>query len=613
MSRSSARLQRLGCPLGAHRLQRAYHWSLLTILVFAAILLAATGCSTLKARPETGQVSEADLVLRGGAVYTVNPARSWAEAVAIRGEKIIYVGNDSGVERHIGANTRLVDLAGAMVLPGFQDAHIHPIAAGINLLTLSLHELHTEEQYLEALAAYAAANPELYWITGAGWSLDVFPPSGIPTRDRIDAIVPDRPVYIDSADGHSAWVNSKALELAAITRDTPNPAGGRIDRDPVSGEAIGALQEKATLLVSDIIPPITPKQAEAGLAKALEVLNGYGITAFQDASTPVSGPQAFRYLDAYRALDERGELSARVVASLWWESKEGQEQIPRLLKARTDYTGGRLQATTVKIMQDGVMENHTAVLLEPYTGGASGRGESMVDPEALKEIATRLDAEGFQIHFHAIGDGAIRECLDSVESARTHNGNLDHRHHISHIELFDPKDIPRFRELGVIANFQPLWATADPYITELTLPFIGPDRGRWLYPIESLYSSGAVVAFGSDWDVSTANPLEEIEVAVTRRGASGEGWDAFIPEERIELRDALAAFTINAAYVNHLEDRTGSIEVGKLADLVVVDRNLFAIEPAEISESRVILTLLGGKPVYGDLMSIGAPRDSNNR
>jgi len=582
-------------------------------LIAALLLLLLASCSTTTGRSETTPATEADLVLRGGAVYTVDAARNWAQAVAIRDGKILYVGSDSGVERYVGARTRQVDLAGAMVLPGFQDAHIHTIGAGINLITLSLHSLKTREQYLEAIAAYASAHPELPWITGGGWLLDAFPPKGIPTRGMLDAIVAERPVYLESADGHSAWVNTKALELAGITRDTPNPAGGRIDRDAATGEAVGALQEKATGLVYEVIPPITAKQAEAALAKALEVLNGYGITAFQDASTPVSGPQAFRYLDAYRALDDRGELSARVVASLWWESTEGLEQVPRLLKARADYTGGRLQATTVKIMQDGVMENHTAVLLEPYIGGTSGRGESMVDPEALKEIVTRLDAEGFQLHFHAIGDGAIRECLDSVEEARKANGDLDHRHHISHIELFDPEDIPRFRELGVVANFQPLWATADPYITELTLPFIGPERGRWLYPIGSVFRSGAVVAFGSDWDVSTANPLEEIEVALTRMGPSDEGWEVFIPEERIGLQDALAAFTIDAAYVNHLEDRTGSIEVGKLADLVVLDRNLFAIEPAEISNARVLLTLLGGKPVYGDFQSIGAKTRSAGR
>jgi predicted amidohydrolase YtcJ len=585
----------------------------LAVLIAAATLLSMPGCSTPSSHSKTGGIPKADLVLRGGAVYTVDASRSWAEAVAIRGEKIIYVGNDSGVERHLGANTRVVELAGAMVLPGFQDAHIHPIGAGINLLTLSLHELDTAEEYLERIASYAAANPELQWIRGGGWTLDAFPPRGIPTRDLIDDIVPDRPVYLESADGHSAWVNSKALELAGINRDTPDPTGGRIDRDKATGEAVGALQEKANFLVSGIIPPFTPKQTEAGLAKALEVLNGYGITAFQDAIVNVAGPQAFSELDAYRALDQRGELSARVVASLWWESTEGQEQIPRFVKARANYSSGRLQATSVKIMQDGVMENQTASLLEPYIGEASGRGESMVDPEALKDIVTQLDAEGFQVHFHAIGDRAIRECLDSVESARIANGNLDHRHHISHIQLFDPEDIPRFRELGVVANFQPIWSTADPYITDLTLPFIGPERGRWLYPIGSLFSSGAVVAFGSDWDVSTPNPLAEIEVALTRKGISNEGWDAFIPEERIQLHEALAAFTINAAYVNHLEDRTGSIEVGKLADLIVIDRNLFAIKPSEISKSRVLLTLLGGEPVHGDLAPIGAQTGSGTQ
>jgi predicted amidohydrolase YtcJ len=595
------------------RTQQSVTSLLFAALITTPILLSAFGCSTLADRSKTDRATQADLVLRGGAVYTVDAARSWAEAVAIRGEEIVYVGSDAGVERYIGANTQRVDLAGAMVLPGFQDAHIHPIGAGINLLTLSLNDLDTAEQYLEALAAYASANPNLKWITGGGWSLDAFAPSGIPSRDLIDAIVPDRPVYLKSADGHTAWVNSNALELAGITRDTPDPAGGRIERDPDTGEAVGALQEKAGSLVSEIIPPITPEQAEAGLAKALEVLNAYGVTAFQDASTRVAGPEAFRNLDAYRALDERGELSARVVVSLWWESTEGREQIPRLLKARTDYTKGRLEATSVKIMQDGILENHTAVLLEPYIGGAGGRGESMVDPEALKAIVTQLDAEGFQVHFHAIGDGAIRECLDSLESARDANGNLDNRHHISHIELFNPEDIARFRELDVVANFQPLWATADPYITDLTLPFIGPERGRWLYPIGSLFRSGAVVAFGSDWYVSTANPLEEIEVAITRKGPADEDWEVFIPEERIALRDALAAFTINAAYVNHREDRTGSIEVGKLADLIVVDRNLFAIDPAEISESRVILTLVGGEVVHGDLQSVGARRAAQNR
>jgi predicted amidohydrolase YtcJ len=251
-------------------------------------------------------------------------------------------------------------------------------------------------------------------------------------------------------------------------------------------------------------------------------------------------------------------------------------------------------------MQDGVMEVQTAAVLKPYVGKGSQTGLVMIEPEKLKEVVTALDKEGFQVHFHAIGDAAIRQCLDAVEAARRANGARDSRHHIAHIELFHPADIPRFRQLDVVANFQPLWAYADGYITDLTLPFLEPERRRWLYPIASLLKTGAVVAFGSDWSVSSANPLEEIEVAVTRMGWTGQTTTPFLPEERIELRDAIAAFTLNAAYVNFQDDRTGSIETGKLADLIVLDRNLFSIPPEQISESKVLLTLLGGKPVYGD-------------
>jgi len=247
----------------------------------------------------------------------------------------------------------------------------------------------------------------------------------------------------------------------------------------------------------------------------------------------------------------------------------------------------------------------TAALLKPYVGHPGVLGLTMVEPEALKRAVTHLDREGFQVHFHAIGDAAIRECLDGVEAARRANGVRDARHHIAHLELFDPQDIPRFRELGVVANFQPLWAFADDYMTKLTLPVLEPERARWIYPIHSLLASGAVLAFGSDWSVSSANPLEELEVAVTRMGPHGETKEPFIPEERIDLGDALAAFTIGAAYVNFQGDRTGSIETGKLADLIVLDRNLFAIRPEEISEARVLLTLFGGKPVHGDLASLG--------
>jgi len=494
-----------------------------------------------------------------------------------------------------------VNLEGRIVLPAFQDSHIHPISGGISQMQCALYDLETKEKYLGAITRYAADHKDASWIRGDGWSLAAFAPTGIPDKKLLDSVVPDRPVYLESSDGHSAWVNSRALAIAGITKNTPDPAGGRIDRDPRTGEPVGSLQDSAMGLVSEKAPPYTPQERQDGLRRALKLLNGYGITSWQDASVDEDA------LQTYKALDEKNELTARVVASLWWERSKGEEQIPGFLEQRRRYTKGHVRATTIKIMQDGVMEVQTAAMLQPYKGKPGVRGIEMVEPQALKKYVTRLDKEGFQIHFHAIGDAAIRDCLDALEAARRANGPRDSRHHISHLEAFDPSDIPRFRDLGVVANFQPLWAFADDYMVKLTLPFIEPSQARWLYPIGSIYRTGAVVAFGSDWSVSSANPLEELEVAITRMGPHGETKEPFIPEERIDLPVAIAGFTINAAYVNFQDEKTGSIEKGKLADLIVLDHNLFKIKPEAISEAKVLLTLLGGTPVYGD-WSLAAPK-----
>ena len=549
------------------------------------------------AQPADAQsAGAADLVLKNGAIYTVDGSRTWAQAVAIRDGHIVFVGSDKQLQGHIGASTRVVDLKGRMVLPAFQDAHIHPISAGLQANSCNLEGLKTAEEYTAAIRKYATSHPQEPWITGGGWLMSTFGPGGMPHRELIDAVVPDRPVYLSSSDGHSSWANTKALELAHITKDTPDPADGRIDRDPRTGEAIGSLQEGAGSLIEKLIPAPTAARRQDGLRYAVKFLNGLGITAIQDAMVFEDD------LKAYHALNEKGELNLRVVAAIWWEHREGLEQIERIERLRKQYTENRIDVGTVKIMQDGVMENYTAVMLKPYLNKPGNvLGIPMVDPQKLKDIVTRLDADGFQVHFHAIGDGAVRQSLDAIEQARRVNGDLGHRDHIAHLELIDPADVPRFRELGVVANFQPLWAFADEYITNLTIPFMGPERSSRLYPIGTMYRSGAVVAFGSDWYVSSANPLEEIQVAVTRMGPDGETHTPFLPGERINLPEALAAFTINAAYVNRLEKQTGSIEVGKLADLVVLDHNLFAIKPTQIGKSRVLVTLFEGKPVHGDL------------
>lgn len=566
-------------------------------LFFLAVpLLIISSCGEAEA---PGEASGSDTVFTNGRIYTVDTNRSWAEAVAISAGRIDYVGTDAGAREFIGANTTVVDLQGRMMLPAFQDSHIHPISAGIEASACDLNAASDLAGYRSVIGSYAAANPAVPWITGGGWSMSVFGPGGAPSKSIIDELVSDRPVFLTSADGHSGWANSKALEIAGITKDTPDPPDGIIDRDADTGELIGSLQEGAMNLVRQHIPPTSLADRQQGLRYAQDLLHSYGITSIQDAI--VNREE----LETYASMEAMDQLRMRVVGSLWWDRERGPEQIEGLLSLREAFNkGGLLRPTTVKIMEDGVMENYTAAMLEPYLIPSGTRGIPMVEPEALKQAVTLLDAQGFQVHFHSIGDAAIRYALDAVEEALLENGQLGNRHHISHIQMFDPADIPRFADLDVIANFQPLWANGDDYIHELTIPFIGEERARWMYPIKSVQDTGAMIAFGSDWSVSTANPFPQIEMAVTRTGGADDSNPVFIPEERIDLESALAAFTINAAFVNKHEDQTGSIEVGKLADIIVTDRNVFEIDPEDISEAKVLLTLFAGEPVHGDISSL---------
>ncbi|GBC86086.1 N-substituted formamide deformylase [bacterium HR12] len=548
----------------------------------------------------------ADLALVNGAVYTVDAARRWARAVAVRDGRIVAVGTDAEIRELVGPRTEVIDLAGRMLLPGFQDAHVHPPSAGVEMLQCELLDLHGLDEYREAIRAYAAAHPEAEWILGGGWAMDVFP-GGVPTKEILDELVPDRPVFLPSRDGHSAWVNSVALKLAGITRETPDPPDGRIERDEL-GEPVGTLQEGAMRLVGDLAPEPTQEEWERGLLEAQRYLHSLGITAWQDAIVGGSYPT----LEAYVAVAERGELTARVVGALWWDRYRGLEQIPELREQRARGQVGRFRATSVKIMLDGVCENFTAAVLEPYLDArgepTDNRGILFVEPELLREAVIRLDAEGFQVHFHALADRAVREGLDAIEAAIRANGPSDHRHHLAHIQIVHPDDLPRFRRLGAVANAQPLWAAHESQMDDLTIPFLGEPRWRWQYPFGSLVRHGAVLAMGSDWGVSSPNPLEEIHVAVNRVMPPNypytvENREVFLPEERLDLPTALAAFTMGSAYVNHLDRETGSIEVGKLADLVVLDRNLFEHPVEELAEARVELTLVEGERVFaaGDL------------
>lgn len=552
-------------------------------------LAAVTVLLTVFASAQDGRT--ADLILRNGAIYTMDAARSWVAAVAIADGRILYAGTDAGTAKLAGPSTKIIDLHGRMVLPGFHDSHTHLMEGGVDMSLCNLKDLNTPQDALAEIRKFAVGHADRSWVTGSGWDLPVFPAAN-PRKEQLDEAVSDRPAYMESADGHSGWANSRALSIAGVTKDTPDPAGGRIERDPATGEPTGTLRESAKELVTKLMPAATPAENAAGLKRAIELANSLGIISVQEADS------SDEILAAYRALDDAGQLTARVVTALRTDAQKGEEQVAGLVERRARFTGKRVRATAVKIFADGVIESGTAALLEPYLNRGGGRGDLNFEPERLTRLVIRLDREGFQVHIHAIGDRAIRASLNAHEAAQKANGRRDARHHIAHLELIDPEDISRFRELGVIANFQPQWAFADPYIKDLTLPVLGPARSRWLYPIGSVARTGAMMAAGSDWPVSSMNPIEAIQVAVTRRGPTEPEGLAWIPEEKVDLATMLAAYTINGAYLNREEKETGSIEPGKAADLIVLDRDLFKIPPEKIHEAKVVLTLLEGHEVF---------------
>ena len=548
----------------------------------------------------------ADLAILDASVYTMDPRQPWAEAVAVTGNRIVAVGHSADVRRLCGAGTQVVDGRGRMLLPGFQDAHVHPPMAGVEMARCNLTELATVEGYLGAIRAYAGAHPDDEWIRGGGWSMAAFP-NGLPVASDLDAVVGSRPVFLPNRDHHSAWVSSRALELAGVTAGTPDPPDGRIERD-AKGRPTGALHDGAMSLVEDLLPPLTLEDYVEGTLVAQDYLHALGITAWQDAWVTVGDEGANPY-EAYLKLAGAGRLTSRVVGAMWWERQAGSDQIERLvaLRERAAHEQGRFRAPSVKIMQDGVCETFTAAMLTPYLDHdgheTDNCGISFVEPEALKQHVTELDAAGFQVHVHALGDRAVREALDAVEAARRTNGPGG-RHHLAHLQVVHPADLPRFGPLGVVANFQPLWACAEEQMVELTLPFLGPERSAQQYPIGSLARRGVPIAFGSDWPVSSPNPLEELHVAVTRTPPAeldgGADVPPFLPDERIGLAAGLSAFTRGSAYVNGLEATTGSLEVGKLADLALLDRNLFVVDAADggIPAAEVLLTMVDGDVVY---------------
>ncbi|MCX4735470.1 amidohydrolase [Streptomyces sp. NBC_01363] len=542
-------------------------------------------------------MAKPDLIFTRGPIHTGDPARTRASSLAVTGERITAVGHDE-VRELIGPDTEVIDLQGKLLLPGFQDSHIHAVFGGMELAECDLTGTVGVEDYLTRIRSYADAHPDRPWITGGGWSMESFD-GGLPTRQLLDSVIPDRPVLLTNRDHHGAWANTRALELAGLTRESADPVDGRIEREP-DGTPTGMLQEGATALVSRIVPPSTAAERLAGLLRAQKLLHSLGITAWQDALLGVFGGKPDPS-DAYLAAAREGTLTARVSGALWWDRERGAEQIPELVSQREQLSHGRFRARAVKIMQDGIAENFTAAMTTPYLDGCgcatANSGLSFVDPVALRSYVTELDAHDFQVHFHALGDRGVREALDAVEAAVEAHGRRGNRHHLAHLQVVHPDDLDRFARLGAIANIQPLWAAHEPQMDELTIPFLGPERASWQYPFGSLLRAGATLAAGSDWPVSSPDPIAGIHVAVNRMEPEATDGRVFLPEQRLDLATAVAAYTAGSAHVNGLDD-TGSLLPGHLADLVVLDRDIFTLPPEEIAEAQVLRTYVGGALVH---------------
>lgn len=555
---------------------------------------------------------------------------------------------DADLRSWRGPDTEVVDLAGGMLHAGFVDAHIHPIQGGLERLGCDLSDVHGQAEYLRAIAAYAAAHPAdasqpgSEWVTGGGWAMSAFP-GGTPTAAELDAVVPDRPVFLYNRDHHGAWANSAALALAGVTAETPDPADGRIERvpdGPLAGSPSGTLHEGAAGLVAAIAPAPTPDDEYAALLEAQRYAHAVGITGWQDAIVGDYFGASDTALVYRRAL-AAGELTVDVVGALWWDRARGIEQVPELVAKREKYAAelgsgvseplARFRLSAVKIMADGVVENGTASMLEPYLGDVTGpehpTGIAFVGGQALTDAIVALDAEGFSAHVHTIGDRSVREALDGFEAARVANGWADRsptdarRHHLAHVQFVHPDDAPRFAALGVTANMQALWACNEPQMRTLTVPVVGPERAAMQYPFASILQGGDAdeggmdarprLCAGSDWPVSSPDPWAAMHIAVNRTlPADDPEYDPepLLAHEALTLAEALDAYTAGSAFINGRgsgdPEVTGVIEVGAVADLAATDRDPFAGPAASIHATRNVGTWVAGRRVFARLVSV---------
>lgn len=548
-------------------------------------------------------------ILHSGTVFDGHRLVPGASAVAVSGGIVSAVGTDEELRALAGPSTQTLDLAGRLVSPGFTDAHIHAAYAGVERLGCDLAELSGAEACLQHIAAYAQLPPapgnDAGWVTGGGWYKGDFP-GGYPDRRLLDGVVPHRPVYLINRDHHSAWVNTRALELAGIDASTPDPADGRIERDP-DGFPTGTLHEGAMDLVARVLPPVTEEMLTAGILHAQDHLFSVGVTGWQEAILGSYGgyPDAS---GAYRSAAEAGTLKGRATGALWVPRDTTVDSVPDLvqefMERRAANAAAGFSTTSAKIMVDGVPENYTAAMLDPYLRPCScaeptpaeERGLLYLSPEVLAAVSTALDAAGFDLHMHVIGDRAVRTGLDAVAAARAANPGSAGRHHMAHLQIIHPQDIRRFAELDVTVNAQALWACNDDQMQELTVPLLGGERAGWQYPFADLQAAGARLAMGSDWPVSTPDPWQAIHVAVNRAHPDYPDAQPLLPGQSLTLGSALAAYTSGSAWLNRAAG--GTLAPGAPADLVVHSVNPFDLPPAALSTVQSDVVMVAGEPVY---------------
>ena len=553
-------------------------------------------------------MSQVDTVIQNADIYTLDSNRPRAQALAINRGRIVLVGNTLEIASHMGPDTDILDLQGKMVLPGFIDSHAHVSGTPNPEAETNLNNLASKAEILSAVRRFAESNPQFDVIYGSGWKNEFFGPAG-PIKEDLDAIVADRPVLLTSEDGHSAWVNSKAIKLAGVTKASVNPPGGLIERNPRTGEPGGTFRETARDLIQNVLSPFTVSQIKDSIQNFMQEAARVGITSVHDpllvmpdARGQLNGFGALsNNILAFKEMDRQKQLTLRVRGTVLTDPTAGVDQIEPIAAICNQHYPN-FQIAGIKVFVDGVVEGGTAYLLEPYAHLPENRGAPLWDPDALNDVIRAADKAGLQVHIHVIGDAALRMALDALDQAQMKNGKRDSRHLITHLHIVDRSDIARMAKLNVIGVPQPFWHAKGDYFRNIEAPYLGYARAEKAYPMQSLAKAGILLAAASDYPVQVPSPpLLGIQMGVTRCEPGETDPGAILdPQERMSLADMLVSFTINGAYANFLEHETGSIEPGKMADLVILEKNLFKIPVTEIADVNVLMTMFEGRIVYRD-------------